>query len=77
VGWKLVSLTALTHECSGGTKGWPEGACVPAVNPCAPAGKPSSFHSVMRHQFYHISHQQRPTFLRSLHRKSEFWKQIF
>jgi len=44
-------LTRCLLECSGGAKGVPDGPCDPAVNPCAPAGKPSLFHSVMQHQF--------------------------
>jgi len=46
----------VTVPTSGGAKGWPSGACAPApsVNPCAPAGKPSSFHSVMQHQFFSL-----------------------
>jgi len=35
-----------------GGKTWPVPGCKPSVNPCVPSGKPSSFHSVMLHQFF-------------------------
>ena len=43
------------HKCTqwrrrGGE--WGGAACAPAVNPCAPADKSSSFRSVMPHQFF-------------------------
>ena len=44
-------LTRCLLEYSGGAKGMPDGPCAPAVNPCAPTGKPTLFHSVMQHQF--------------------------
>jgi len=53
----LVGLSAHSRLTSG-AKGWPDGACVPAVNlctpGCAPTCKPWSFHSVAssRVQFF-------------------------
>jgi len=55
------ATSSVCQICSGGAKGWPNGACAPSVNPwlrgCAPAVKPSSFRSVMQQQFLRFTVQ--------------------
>jgi len=39
----MYNVSILCQHSSGGAEGGPAGACVPAVNRCAPAGKPLRF----------------------------------